>query len=202
MLAIIDYGGGNLGSLLGALERRGAAFTVTSDSRALRDASGAILPGDGAFGATMSALRERGLDEATRDFVASGRPLLGICVGMQLLFERSTEHGGARGFGFFPGVIERLRESPRIPHIGWNRLELIAKHPFTNGLGHDEYAYFLHSYRAALGPQTLAATTHGERFSAVVARANVMGTQFHPEKSQRSGLLLLDNFIALTKGAS
>ncbi len=202
MIAVIDYGGGNVGSLLGALERRGAAFTVTSEPDTLRRAHGALLPGDGAFGATMTALRERGLEGAVRDFVASGRPFLGICVGMQLLFERSTEHGGAKGFGFFAGVIERLRGAPHIPHIGWNRLEPVATHPFTRGLGENEYAYFLHSYRAEVGAQTLVAATHGERFSAVVARANVMGTQFHPEKSQHSGLLMLENFISLTKGAS
>ena len=136
------------------------------------------------------------------DFAGSGRPFLGICVGMQLLFERSVEHGGAEGFGFFPGAVERFGNVPRIPHIGWNRLEPIARHPFTNGLGDGEYAYFLHSYRAGVGPQTLAAATHGERFSAIVARENVMGTQFHPEKSQRCGLLLLDNFIALAKERS
>ena len=196
-LAVIDYGGGNLGSLVAALERRDAGFDVTAEAARVANADGAIFPGDGAFGATMEALRSRGLDEAIRALVARGRPFLGICVGMQVLFERSTEFGGAEGLDILPGVVSRFENAPRVPHMGWNQLERIGEHPLLDGLGADEYAYFLHSYRAPVGPATVAAATHGERFSAIVARDNVMGTQFHPEKSRETGALLLDNFLDL-----
>jgi glutamine amidotransferase len=197
MIAVIDYGGGNLGSLISALERKRADFDVTNDPAALASASAAILPGDGAFGATMAALRARGLDVAIRDFTASSRPFLGICVGMQLLYERSDEYGEHAGLAILPGAVTRLQGAPRVPHMGWNSLELMAWHPFVRGLEPDAYAYFLHSYRAPVDGHTLAATEHGERFAAIVARGNVMATQFHPEKSQTTGALLLENFIAL-----
>ena len=197
MIAVVDYGGGNLGSLISALERRGASFFVTAEPDAVVAAGAAILPGDGAFGATMDALRARGLDVALAETAAAGRPLLGICVGMQLLYERSDEHGDHAGLGLLPGAISRLRAAPRVPHMGWNELETIAEHPFTRGLPDGAYAYFLHSYRAPVDAYTLAAVTHGERFAAIVARGNVMATQFHPEKSQVAGATLLDNFIAL-----
>lgn len=199
MLAVIDYGGGNLGSLLAALGKRSARFVVTDDPAVLAGADAAIFPGDGAFAATARALRERGLDQAIRTFAAQGRPLLGICVGMQLLFEESDEFGHTPGLGILSGRVSRLRDAPRVPHMGWNRLEPLAEHPFVAGIGSSDYAYFLHSYRAPVGPDTVAATTHGERFSAIVARDKVMGTQFHPEKSQRTGALLLENFLNLSK---
>ena len=202
MIAVVDYGGGNVGSLLAALQRRGAGVTFTADPAVVRAAPAAILPGDGAFGATMRALCERGLDDALRDVIARERPFLGICVGMQLLYERSTEFGGAGGFGVVAGAVDRFERAPRVPHMGWNRLEPVAQHPFVEGLGDDEFVYFLHSYRAPVGPSTVAAATHGERFTAILARGNVMGTQFHPEKSQSAGGRLLDNFIRLAKGRS
>lgn len=202
MIAVIDYGGGNLGSLISALERRGADFNVTNDAAAVARAQAAILPGDGAFGATMAALRSRELDVATRALVAAKRPFLGICVGMQLLYESSDEHGNHAGLGVLEGRISRFtRAAPRVPHMGWNSLELLGTHPFVRGLPPGSYAYFLHSYRAPVDGHTLAATEHGERFAAIVARDNVMATQFHPEKSQATGAVLLDNFIALAAAA-
>jgi glutamine amidotransferase len=199
VIAVVDFGGGNLGSLVGALERRGAAFAVTGDPDEVVRAEAAILPGDGAFGATMQALAERGLDEAVRETIARGRPFLGICVGMQLLYERSLEHGEHRGLGVFAGTVARFEHAPRVPHMGWNQLEPLRSHPFLRGIVAQAYAYFLHSYRAAVGAETLAATTHGERFAAIVARDNVVATQFHPEKSQTTGARLLDNFLALAR---
>ena len=196
-LAVIDYGGGNLGSLVAALERRGASFEVTADPARVARAEGAIFPGDGAFGATMDALRSRGLDDAIRALVARERPFLGICVGMQVLFESSTEFGAAEGLGILPGIVSRFEHAPRVPHMGWNQLERVGSHAFLTGLGPSEYAYFLHSYRAPVGSATIAAATHGERFSAIVAQRNVMGTQFHPEKSRETGARLLDNFLGL-----
>ncbi len=197
MIAVVDYGGGNLGSLLAALRRRGADVVVTDDPAAVVAAPAAVLPGDGAFGTTMAALRERGLDGAIRALVAAGKPFLGICVGMQILYDSGDEHGTHAGLGLLPGAVSRFEHAPRVPHMGWNALELLAAHPFVAGLGANDYAYFLHSYRAPVDAATLAACEHGERFAAIVARDNMMATQFHPEKSQRTGARLLDNFIAL-----
>jgi imidazole glycerol-phosphate synthase subunit HisH len=198
MIAVVDYGGGNLGSLTSALARRHADFVVTSNPHEVARASAAILPGDGAFGATMDALRERGLDDAVRSIIDAGKPFLGICVGMQVLYEGSDEFGKHVGLGAFEGVVSRFARAPRVPHMGWNQLEVLRDHPFVHGLGPQPYAYFLHSYRAPVDAQTLAATEHGERFASIVARDNVMATQFHPEKSQATGAVLLDNFIALS----
>jgi glutamine amidotransferase len=199
MLAIIDYGGGNLGSLIAALRRRGASFAISDDPGTLEAASAAVLPGDGAFGATMQALQDRGLDRAILRHVHAGKPFLGICVGMQVLFEESDEFGRTTGLGVVSGHVSRFAAAPRVPHMGWNNLERTSQHPFVANLPADSYAYFLHSYRADVGPDTAAACTHGERFCAIVARENVMGTQFHPEKSQRTGALLLDNFLEIAK---
>jgi glutamine amidotransferase len=196
-LAVLDYGGGNIGSLVASLERRGVDFDLTSDAYVVGEARAAILPGDGAFGATMDALRERGLDRAVRDFAASGKPFLGICVGMQVLFESSDEFGGDAGLGIFTGHVRRFVDAPRVPHMGWNDLTIEREHPFTAGLHGGEFAYFLHSYRVADSDATVASTDYGGRFAAIVARDNVMATQFHPEKSQRTGAVLLDNFLAL-----
>jgi glutamine amidotransferase len=196
-LAVLDYGGGNIGSLVAALERRGVAFDLTSDPSRVTAADAAILPGDGAFGATMDALRERGLDRAVRTLVAARKPFLGICVGMQVLFESSDEFGGDEGLGIFAGHVRRFVGAPRVPHMGWNDLRIEREHPFVAGLHGGEFAYFLHSYRVADSDATVASTDYGGRFAAIVARENVMATQFHPEKSQRTGAVLLDNFLAL-----
>jgi glutamine amidotransferase len=197
VIAVVDYGGGNLGSLIAALSRRGADFVVTEDTAVLARADAAILPGDGAFGATMAALRERGLDETLRATIEAGKPFLGICVGMQVLYEQSDEFGEHAGLGAFAGAVRRFERAPRVPHMGWNKLEILRDHPFVRGLAPGAYAYFLHSYRAPVDGNTLAASEHGEHFAAIAARDNVMATQFHPEKSQATGSLLLDNFIGL-----
>ncbi len=197
-IAVIDYGGGNVGSLIAALERRGAAFALTEDPRDVARADAAILPGDGAFGATLDALRERGLDDAVRAAIGTGRPFLGICVGMQVLFDSSDEYGGALGMGILPGEVRRFTHAPRVPHMGWNDLVIERTHPFVAGLSDGAWAYFLHSYRVAgAGDALVASCDYGERFAAVVARDNVMATQFHPEKSRLTGARLLDNFLRI-----
>jgi glutamine amidotransferase len=196
-LAVLDYGGGNIGSLIAALERRGVDFDLTADPARVVAAHAAILPGDGAFGATMDALRERGLDVAVQTLVAAKKPFLGICVGMQVLFESSDEFGGAAGLGIFSGHVRRFVGAPRVPHMGWNDLRIEAEHPFVAGLRGGEFAYFLHSFRVADSDATVASADYGGRFAAIVARDNVMATQFHPEKSQRTGAVLLDNFLAI-----
>jgi glutamine amidotransferase len=196
-IAVIDYGGGNVGSLLAALERRNAPFTLTDDPVDVERAHAAILPGDGAFGATMDALRLRGLDAAIRGTIAAGRPFLGICVGMQVLFDSSDEFGGADGLGILPGEVRRFNHAPRVPHMGWNDLVIERTHPFVDGVNTGAWAYFLHSYRVGATDALLASCEYGERFAAVVARDNVMATQFHPEKSRAAGSRLLDNFLRL-----
>ncbi len=196
-LIVIDYGGGNIGSLVAALERRGAAFELSAEPERVAQATAAILPGDGAFGATMQALVERGLDQAIHRHVAAGKVFLGICVGMQALFESSDEYGGHAGLGILPGTVSRFTSSPRVPHMGWNDLRVEREHPFTAGLSGGEFAYFLHSYRVVDSADVVASAEYGERFAAIVARDNVMATQFHPEKSARTGGLLLDNFLRI-----
>lgn len=202
MLAVIDYGGGNLGSLVSGLKRRGAEFVVSDAAEEVARASAAILPGDGAFGATMQALRARELDVAIRTLLGARKPFLGICVGMQLLYEASDEYGMHKGFAVFEGTVTRFKEAPRVPHMGWNQLEIVAPHPFLDGVRTGDYVYFLHSYRADAGPQTLATCTYGDRFAAIAARENVVGTQFHPEKSQHVGAKLLDNFLRIAMQAT
>jgi glutamine amidotransferase len=196
-VAVINYGGGNIGSLLAALERHGVAYVVTESAADVESARGTIFPGDGAFAATMHALAERGLDRAILASIERGAPFLGVCVGMQVLFEGSTEFGTTAGLGVLEGTVARFERAERIPHMGWNTLEAVRTHPFVDGITAGDFAYFLHSYRAPVGDATVMATTYGDRFTSVVARGNVMGTQFHPEKSQRTGDLLLANYVKL-----
>lgn len=196
---MIDYGGGNVGSLLAALERRGVSFVLTDDPADVARACAAILPGDGAFGATVDALRERGFEQPIRDAIDARRPFLGICVGMQVLFDSSDEFGGAAGFGILPGHVRRFT-APRVPHMGWNELVIERTHPFVDGLSSGAWAYFLHSYRVADSDALVASCDYGERFAAIVARDNVMATQFHPEKSRTTGAALLDNFLRIAGG--
>ena len=201
MIAVIDYGSGNLGSLIGALTRHDAAFEVTGDAHVIAHADAAIFPGDGAFPATMRALRERNLDVAIRQLIARGGAYLGICVGMQILFDASDEFAGSRGLGIFSGTITKIADAPRLPHMGWNTLQKTAEHPLVTALGIDDYAYFLHSYCAPVGDVTVATTTHGQTFSSVVAQDRVMGMQFHPEKSQATGAALLGQFLHIAHAA-
>jgi glutamine amidotransferase len=196
-VAVLDYGGGNIGSLLSALTRRNVDFVLAEDVAAIGSAHAMILPGDGAFGSTMEALAERGFDRAIAEHIAAGKPFLGICVGMQVLFDSSDEYGEHAGLGVLHGTVRRFAHAPRVPHMGWNDLTIEATHPITAGLAGGEYAYFLHSYRVVDSADVIASTAYGERFAAVVARDNVMATQFHPEKSARTGGRLLDNYLAL-----
>jgi len=195
-VAVLDYGGGNIGSLRSALARRNVDVVLADDVAAIGSAHAMILPGDGAFGATMDALSERGFDRAITEHIAAGKPFLGICVGMQVLFESSDEYGEHAGLGVLRGSVRRFAHAPRVPHMGWNDLTIEAAHPITAGITGGEFAYFLHSYRVVDSDDVIASADYGERFAAVVARDNVMATQFHPEKSARTGGRLLDNFLA------
>ena len=202
MTTIIDYGIGNLRSLQKAFEAAGVAVERTGDAAALARAERLVLPGVGAFGACADELRGRGLDGPVLDAVERGVPLLGVCVGMQLLFDASEERGTHAGLGLLPGRVVRFEEGEerlKVPHMGWNRLDAQREHPLLDGLDADAFVYFVHSYHAeaADASDVLASATYGKPFPALVGRANVAGAQFHPEKSGPAGLRLLRNFGTL-----
>ena len=196
MIAIVDYGIGNLGSVTKGLRHAGAETVLTGDPAVLRAAEALVLPGDGAFGATMDEIRARGLVGVLEEAAASGRPLLGICIGMQVLFEESDEHGRHEGLGLLPGRVRRFSGPLPVPHMGWNRLSFRKPHPLFAGLAEGSHVYFVHSYFCdAPEDVTLATSDYGREFAAVVGRHNVLGVQFHPEKSQGVGLHMLENFV-------
>lgn len=200
MLAVIDYGAGNLRSVLHALNYLGVEnMRVVQEARDLQGATRIILPGVGAFGAGMNQLRERGLIQPIKDAVFVGVPYLGICLGMQFLFERSDEMGEHEGLGILPGYVTRFPETPdlKIPHMGWNQLEIKRHSRLLDDLSEENYAYFVHSYYCVPDQQSdvLATVDYGIPFTAVVQRDHIYGVQFHPEKSQRTGLQILTNFL-------
>jgi imidazole glycerol-phosphate synthase subunit HisH len=198
-LAIVDYGMGNLRSVQKAFERLGHAAEVTRDPRTIGEAPGVVLPGVGAFGACMRNLETYGLVDTVRRVLADARPFLGICLGMQLLFEESDEFGPVRGLGALPGRVCRFPASPerKVPHMGWNQLAVRRPHPVFDGVDDGAYVYFVHSYYVdAADPRDVVTTTgYGVDFVSCVARDHLVATQFHPEKSQRLGLRLLDGFV-------
>ncbi len=198
MIAVIDYKAGNLTSVLKAISATGTVpVTVTDDPAVVAQADKIILPGVGHFAATQ-LLHERGLPHAIRERTAAGVPFLGICVGLQWLFDGSTEAPGTPGLGIFAGECTRF-DNPTLkcPHVGWNALHIPMPTPLTAGLHEGEHVYFTHSYRAPVVPETTATCNYGSDFSAVVERGNIMGVQFHPEKSGPAGLRLLSNFLEL-----
>jgi len=198
MIAIIDYGMGNLHSVSKAVERLGHTAEVTGDPERILAADGAILPGVGAFGDAMAHLRESGLRDVVGQFAESGKPLLGICLGMQLLFSGSEEHGQHEGLGLLPGQVVRFQGSYKVPHMGWNKLVYTQASPLLAGI-EEGHVYFVHSYHAQ--PENpgdlLAVTDYYQPVTAIVGRGNVYGMQFHPEKSGPIGMRLLDNFLKL-----
>ncbi len=202
MITLIDYGGSNLRSVYKALEFVGAEVTIATRAEEIARADKLILPGVGAFGAGMKALREHKLEHAIRERAAQGVPLLGICLGMQLLFERSEEMGQHNGLGLIEGSVERFPAAgPKIPHMGWNQIEFDGCHRLLNGVQPGAYAYFVHSYfcRPAGRGVIIAQTDYGKRFGAIIARDNIYGIQFHPEKSQQVGLTILRNFVEMSE---
>ncbi len=195
-VVIIENGGANTASLRHALERLDVEPLLTSDPSAIRRASHVILPGVGAAGDAMSRLRAHGLDALIPTLT---QPVLGICLGMQLLYDASEENV-APCLGAISGTARRLTAVPGrpVPHMGWNQLTPTTSIPLLHGIEAGERAYFVHSYVLPVGPETVASTHYGGPFSAVVARGNFFGTQFHPERSARTGARLLSNFLALT----
>lgn len=192
-VVLIDSGGSNIGSVQYALERLGVRAPLTRDAALVAQAERVILPGVGAAAPAMARLREANLVELIRGLK---QPLLGVCVGMQILFDRSEE-GDVECLGLIPGTVRKLAAAPglRVPHMGWNRLEPLRESPLLDGIKEGAYAYFVHSYAAEVGPDCIAASTHGQRFAAMVERGNVAGAQFHPERSAALGARLLENFL-------
>jgi imidazole glycerol-phosphate synthase subunit HisH len=215
MIALIDYGISNLRSVQKAFEHLDTEVTLVDTPDQLAQADRLILPGVGAFPAGMKGLQERGLVEPIKQAACDGKPLIGICLGMQLLFESSDEMGETQGLGLLPGRVTKIRmqnagsktqdagsksqPALKIPHMGWNQLDVVRNHPLVHDLASDSYAYFVHSYAVYPEDQTivLATTDYGGPFASIVGRSKVYGLQFHPEKSQAVGLKLLRNFLSL-----
>lgn len=201
-IAVVDYGAGNLKSVAKALARSGLEPCVTSEAATVRDADGVVLPGVGAFADAAKSLRERGLDDAVREALLAGRPYLGLCLGLQVLFDESDEHGVTAGLGVIHGRVERFPDRDeagaqlRVPHIGWNTVRYDGSHPILERLPKEDCYYFVHSYRVLPADPGVAVGTadYGGEFAAAVARDGIFAVQFHPEKSQSAGKRVLDAF--------
>ena len=205
MVAIVDYGVGNLFSLECSLNAIGAEVTVTADPEVLRSADQILLPGVGAFGDAAEKLRSTGLDAVLKDLAAEGKPLLGICLGMQLLFEKGYEYGEHEGLGLIKGSVVPMEgvipAELKIPHIGWNALKFTKESPLFSQIREGDCVYFVHSYYAAnCEADVIATAEYGAELTAAVARGNVFGCQFHPEKSGKVGLAILKAFIGFKEG--
>jgi glutamine amidotransferase len=195
-VAIIDYGVGNLRSVEKAFQASGVEAVVSSDERVLHAAERLVLPGVGAFRACMEALKARDFDQLVRESVEAGTPLLGVCVGMQMLFDESEEFGITRGLGLLRGRVRRFNDGLRVPQVGWNQVEWVKPHPLADGIADKTFFYFVHSFfcEARDEDDVLGKTEYGLGYASLVARGVVSGVQFHPEKSQAAGLRLLKNF--------
>jgi imidazole glycerol-phosphate synthase subunit HisH len=201
-VAIIDYGVGNLRSVEKAFGAMNCEALVSGDERVLRAAKRLVLPGVGAFGACMNELRARGFDRLVLERVAEGTPLLGVCVGMQLLFEESEEFGRTEGLGLLGGRVRRFPQELLVPQMGWNQVAQRGAHPLLAGIEEGAFFYFVHSYYCEPEARevVLGETEYGGAYASIVARGSVCGVQFHPEKSQAAGLRLLRNFAECATG--
>ena len=199
-IAIVDYGAGNLMSVHNSLDFLGYENKIAASPEVIEQAAGVILPGVGAFPDAMDALHASGLTDAVLE-AAKENPFLGICLGMQMLFEESDEVRPCKGLGLLPGRIERIRTSLKLPQIGWNALDILRPNAMTEGVQQGDYVYFVHSFMAVPAEEgdLAAVTDYGARVPAMVARGNLFGCQFHPEKSGKVGLAMLKNFAKLTE---
>ncbi|MFH1149951.1 MAG: imidazole glycerol phosphate synthase subunit HisH [Actinomycetota bacterium] len=202
-VGIIDYGMGNIRSVQKGLEKVGVRAELCSEAARLDSYRGLVLPGVGAFGDAMATLRDRGLVEPVLGQIRSGKPLLGICLGMQLLFERSEEHGDFEGLGVIPGAVRRLPDTVKVPHMGWNVLRQVGGRPLFDGIEEGARFYFVHSYYCDPDDDswTIGRTPYGLEFTCAVGRDNVWGLQFHPEKSSLLGLKMLRNFDRIVQAS-
>lgn len=207
MISIIDYDAGNIKSVEKAIEFLGEEVEITSDKEKILASDGVILPGVGAFGVAMEKLHSRNLVETIKEYAKTGKPFLGICLGLQLLFDESDETPGVKGLGLLEGKIKRIPSeyedgtTLKVPHIGWNSIDINPSSKLMKGIPSDSYVYFVHSFylEAANLSDVIATTEYGVKIHAAVERDNIMATQFHPEKSSDVGLKILSNFIAMTK---
>ena len=203
MIAVIDYGRGNLGSVEKAFRRVGIPAVITQDPRSVDEAEAVVLPGDGAFHDAMSNLDQLGLLPAVRRSLDGSRPFLGICLGYQLLFSTSDEFGEGRGLDVVPGAVRRLPAGQKIPHMGWNHVEHAGDLRLFDGIPSGTHFYFVHSFypvpQSGSAPLKVAWCEYGVRFAAAIEVGRIHATQFHPEKSQRWGLRMLENFAAIVK---
>ena len=195
MIGIVDYGVGNVHSVKRALEHVGAGACLTSDADQLERCDGVVLPGVGAFAPALARLSAGGLGRRVVELARRGKPLLGVCLGYQLLFEESTEHGRHEGLGLLPGRVVEISNSPRLPVIGWSRVSQVAPSPLWAGVEDMAFFYFVHSFTPSSSPDAVGESEHSP--AAAAATGNVMGTQFHPEKSGPDGLRVYANFVAL-----
>ena len=204
MIAIIDYGAGNIQSVAKALRHIGCDCTVTKNKKEILASDGAVLPGVGSFGDTVDTMNAYGIKETVKEYIAGGKPFLGICLGMQLLFPESEESPGAKGLGIFEGTITKIPNGDglKIPHMGWNSLTINPKSRLLKGIGEEPYVYFVHSYYLTAKDRDLVAarTEYGVTIDAAVEKGNVFATQFHPEKSGETGLKILRNFAKIVEG--
>jgi imidazole glycerol phosphate synthase glutamine amidotransferase subunit len=196
VITILDYGAGNLRSVENTLEELGCGFRLVRDARGLETADRILLPGVGHFGQMMRALDELGVRHALVERIRAGVPFLGICLGLQALFESSEEAPEARGLGIFPGTVRRFAAGVRIPHMGWNELEVRGNSKLACGLTVRPYVYFAHSYYVPVDARAAATCTYGVRYTAVLEAGQVFGVQFHPEKSGAVGLHMVRNFVS------
>lgn len=198
-IAIIDYGVGNLRSVEKAFTSQGIEAVVTSDEKILRSADKLVLPGVGAFKACMDGLKARGFDELVLEAAGAGKPIIGLCVGLQMMFDEGHEFGVHKGLGLMPGRVVRFPEKLRVPHIGWNQVEFKREHQVFTDLPSQTFFYFVHSFYVESDDSNcvLGETDYGMRYASICGRDNILGVQFHPEKSQTAGLKLLKNFAEL-----
>lgn len=199
MIVVVDYGMGNLKSVLNAFSKLGAEVAVSGDPRSVEDASTIVLPGVGAFGRCMENLEKKGLASVIKEHIRKGKRYLGICLGMQILFESSEETPGVGGLGIIKGTVPRFTGTVKIPHMGWNSITTLKKGPMLKGIRSGDFFYFVHSYYCAPDDRSVIATTtdYDGPFSSSVEQGNLFACQFHPEKSQGVGLRLLKNFLDL-----